>query len=41
MVKEYFVEKISYNKEDECNKDVFAVKKENNYMFLITPSLIF
>ena len=37
MVKEYFVKKISYNKEDECSKDVFAVKKENNYMFLITP----
>ena len=33
MVKEYFVKKISYNKEDECNEDVFAKKKENNYKF--------
>ena len=30
MVKEYFVKKISYNKEDECNEDVFAAKKEND-----------
>ena len=33
MVKEYFVKKISYNKEDE---DEFAAKKENDYMFLTT-----
>ena len=33
MMKEYFVKKISYNKEDECNEDVFAAKKENDYMF--------
>ena len=30
MVKEYFLTKLSYNKEDECNEDVFAAKKENN-----------
>ena len=36
MVKEYFVKKISYNKEGECNDDVFAAKKENDYMFLTT-----
>ena len=36
MVKEYFVKKISYNKEDKCNEDVFAAKKENYYMFLTT-----
>ena len=33
MVKEYFVKKISYNKEDECNEDVFAAKKESYYIF--------
>ena len=33
VVKEYFVKKISYKKEDECNEDVFAAKKENDYMF--------
>ena len=36
MVKEYFVKKISYNKEYECNEDVLAAKKENDYMFLTT-----
>ena len=36
MVKEYFVKGICYSKEDECNEDVFATKKENNYMFLTT-----
>ena len=41
MVKEYFVKKISYNKEDECNEDVFAAKKENNYMFLTTSKFKF
>ena len=30
MVKEYFVNKITYNKEDECNEDVFAAKKDKN-----------
>ena len=41
MVKEYFVKKLSYNKEDECNEDVFAAKKENNYMFLTTSKFKF
>ena len=41
MVKEYFVKKISYNKEDECNEDVIAAKKENDYMFLTTPKFKF
>ena len=27
MVKEYFVKKIIYNKEDECSEDMFAAKK--------------
>ena len=37
MVKEYFLkQQISYNKDDECNEDLFAAKKENNYMFLTT-----
>ena len=34
MVEEYFVKKISYNKKNECNEDVFSAKKENDYMFL-------
>ena len=33
MVKKYFMKEISYNKEGECNGDVFASKKENDYMF--------
>ena len=37
MVKEYFLKEISYNKDDECDEDVFAAKKENDYMFLTTP----
>ena len=41
MVKKYFVKEISYNKEGECNKDVFAEKKENDYMFLTTPKFKF
>ena len=36
MVKEYFVKEICYNREEECNEDVFAAKKENDYMFLTT-----
>ena len=40
MVKEYFVKEISYNKE-ECNEDVFAAKKESDYMFLITSKFNF
>ena len=36
-VKEYFVKGINYNKNDECNEDVFAAKKENAYMFLTIP----
>ena len=27
------MKKISYNKEGECNEDVFVAKKENDYMF--------
>ena len=29
MVKKYVVKKIAYNKDDKCNEDVFAAKKEN------------
>ena len=32
---------ISYNKEDECNEDVFAAKTENDYMFLTTSKFKF
>ena len=35
------MKKISYNKENECNEDVFAAKKQNNYMFLITSKFKF
>ena len=31
------MKELSYNKKDECNEDVLAVKKENHYMFLIHP----
>ena len=41
MVKEYFVKEISYNKDGECNEDVFAAKKENDYMFLTTSTIKF
>ena len=41
MVKEYFVKKISYNKEDECNEDVFAPKKEKVCLFLTTSRFKF
>ena len=41
MVKEYFVKEISYNKDDEYNEDVFATKKENDYMFLTTSKFKF
>ena len=41
MVKEYFVNKITYNKEDECNEDVFAAKKDKNYVFLTTSKFKF
>ena len=41
MVKEYFVKKISYNKKDKCSEDVFAAKKENDYMLLTTSKFKF
>ena len=41
MVKEYFGKEISYNKDDECNEDVFAAKKESGYMFLTTSKFKF
>ena len=41
MAKEYFLKEISYNEDDECKEDVFAAKKENNYMFLTTPKFKF
>ena len=41
MVKNYFMKEISYNKESEYNEDVFAAKKENDYMFLTTSKFIF
>ena len=37
MVKGHFVKQISYNKDGECNEDVFAAKKDNNSMFLTLP----
>ena len=41
MVKKYFVQNIAYDKAGECNEDVFAAKKENDYMFLTTPKFKF
>ena len=41
MVKQYFVKEISYNKEGEHNEDVFAAKKEKDYMFLTTSKFKF
>ena len=41
MVKKYFVHNIAYDKEGECKEDVFAAKKENDYMFLTTPNFKF
>ena len=41
VAKEYFLKEISYTKNDECNEDVFAAKKENDYMFLTTPQFKF
>ena len=40
-VKEYLVKEISYNKDDKCNEDMFAAKKENDYMFLTTSKFKF
>lgn len=34
MVKKYFARDFSYDKERECNEDVFVMKKENDHMFL-------
>ena len=41
MVKEYFVTKISYTKEEECNEDVYTKKNENDYMFLTINDYMF
>ena len=41
MVKEHFVKEIGYNKEDECNENLFVAKKENDNMFLTTPKFEF
>ena len=41
MVKEYFANKFSYNKEGECNEDMFAPKKDNDYIFLTTSNFKF
>ena len=41
MAKEYFVKGISYNKEDECNEDVFVAMKENDHMCLTSSKFKF
>ena len=33
MLKKYFMKEISFSKERHCNEDVFAAKKENDYVF--------
>ena len=35
------MKEISFNKERDCNEDVFAMKKESDYMFLTTPKFKF
>ena len=37
MIKEYFVKRISFDEE----KDVFAAKKDNGYMFITTSRFTF
>ena len=41
MVKGYFGKKISYNNKDQFSEDVFATKKEKDYMFLTTSKFKF
>ena len=41
IVKKYFVQDIHYNKVGDCNDDVFAAEKENEYMFLTTSKFKF
>ena len=41
MAKKYFARDFSYDKERECNEDVFAANKEKVYMFLNTPNFEF
>ena len=35
------MKEISYNKDDKFNEDVFAAKKENDYMILTTSKFKF
>ena len=35
------MQNIAYNKEGECNEDVFAANKENDYLFLTTSKFKF
>ena len=35
------MKKIAYNKDEKCNEDVFAAKKENDYTFLTTSKFKF
>ena len=39
--KSILLKKNSYNKEDDCNEDVFAAKKEDDYVFLTTSKFKF
>ena len=41
MTKKYLAKRISFNKEYDCNEDVFVAKKGNNYMFLTTSKFKF
>ena len=41
MIKEYFVKRTSFDKEKDANKDVFAAKKDNAYMFITTSRFKF
>ena len=41
VMKKYFVKNMAYNKEGECNEEVFVAKNKNEYMFLITSKFKF
>ena len=41
MIKEYFVKRISFDEEKDAKEDVFAAKKDNGYMLIITSRFKF
>ena len=41
MMKKYCEKEIGFTKEHDCNEDVFAAKKKNNYMLLTASKFTF